>query len=73
MTTCVNCTYYQSYENMGQCRRFPQAVTKSGADWCGEHTVKVYDIASDTTITRGKNVKTAERSNSSKAKHPKAE
>ena len=22
----------------GQCRRFPQVVTKAGSDWCGEHS-----------------------------------
>jgi hypothetical protein len=22
----------------GQCRRFPQVITKAGSDWCGEHS-----------------------------------
>jgi hypothetical protein len=67
MTNCVNCLYFKAFESLGQCRRYPTAVTKSGADWCGEHTVKAYDIATDTVIERGKNAKTTERSDRSKA------
>lgn len=72
MTSCVSCLYYKAFENLGQCRRYPTALTKSAADWCGEHTQKAYDIESDTIIERGKNVKTAERSSSSKATSAKA-
>jgi hypothetical protein len=67
MTTCVSCLYYKAFESLGQCRRYPAPVTKSAADWCGEHTVKAYDITTDTVIKRGKNVKATERSDSSKA------
>ena len=47
-------------------------MTKSAADWCGEHTVKAYDITTDTVVKRGKNVKATERSDSSKATDTKA-
>lgn len=65
MTTCVSCLYFKAFESLGQCRRYPTAVTKSAGEWCGEHTVKAYDIITDTVVKRGKNAEATERSDRS--------
>lgn len=35
--TCDSCKYWRPLGTAGQCHRYPQTVTKSPREWCGEH------------------------------------
>jgi len=37
----------------GQCRRYPQVITKAGSDWCGEHTVVMIQVPIVDMMTTG--------------------
>ena len=35
-SNCRLCVYFVDIDRIGQCRRYPQFVTKHETEWCGE-------------------------------------
>jgi len=35
-SNCKLCVYFVDIDRIGQCRRYPQFVTKHESEWCGE-------------------------------------
>jgi hypothetical protein len=35
-SNCKLCIYFANIDRIGQCRRYPQFVTKHESEWCGE-------------------------------------
>jgi len=34
--TCISCKFFITGGKLGSCHRYPQSLTKSPSDWCGE-------------------------------------
>ena len=34
--TCIACKFFITGGKLGSCHRYPQSLTKSPSDWCGE-------------------------------------